>query len=55
MWIMGPSYPAAIPDETDRMTPIVLIIKTRMLNDFFVATPFRYALTSGIPEPPASG
>eukprot|EP00967_Tisochrysis_lutea_P151099 scaffold293363_cov28-Tisochrysis_lutea.AAC.3 len=55
MWIIGPSLPTISPPVTEPRTPTALATSALVRNIRGTFTPCRYAFTSGIPEPPATG
>ena len=54
-WIMGPSLPAIRPEPIEKAHPTAFATAVGMANKPFKWTPFKYDLTSGIPEPSAIG
>ena len=55
MWIMGPSGPTGRPEPTASAQERNLTSSVLMLNTLGRCTPFRNAIISGTPEPPAVG
>ena len=55
MCASGPSFPTHSVPLTARITPIVLMIKTRALKTSGYLTPFNVPINSGNPEPAAPG
>eukprot|EP00659_Diplonema_papillatum_P005269 gene5269-biopygen5193 len=55
MWIIGPSGPTGSPELTAQMHENVFATRVLMLNTFLKKTPFKYAMQSVTPEPPAAG
>mmetsp|Transcript_46660 Transcript_46660/g.146663 ORF Transcript_46660/g.146663 Transcript_46660/m.146663 type:complete len:423 (-) Transcript_46660:51-1319(-) len=55
MWIIGPSLPTTSPLATAHSTPTDFASSASKRSIRGTLTPCRYALTSGMPEPPATG
>ena len=55
VWIIGPSLPSTSPLATEHSTPTVFASSVRVRSSPGTRQPWRYDLTSGMPEPPAIG
>lgn len=55
MAIMGPSFPPHKPEETASATETNLTTSVLKAKNFGMETPLRYAITSGTPDPAATG
>ena len=57
-WSMGPSFPMTKLLATPRALPMTFATNVLIVKKFLkigLSTPFRYAFTSGIPDPEAAG
>jgi len=54
-WTNGPSFPMASPPATDPIAPMSLATNVLKWKTPGTSTPFKYALTSLIPDPAAAG
>ena len=55
MWIIGPSGPTGSPLPTAQTFEKNLTIRVRMLNICLTTVPFKYPISSGMPDPEAAG